>query len=181
MSILSRDNRKTRALTRNAVMLSLAMCLSFLEHLLPLSLFLPLPGVKLGLANIVITVCFFAFSGLDATLISLSRIALSALLFGTPISLFFALCGGALSLLSLWLTSLAPSRRISFVGISILSATAHHIGQIFAACILFGSSVILGYLPLLLLAGLVTGGVTGALLNLTMERLEKIGKWGWKR
>ena len=178
MSITPWGKRLTVRLCRSAALLVLAFALSLLEHLLPLSLILPLPGVKLGLANVVITVLFFYGSPLDAGIVSGTRILLSALLFGSPISLLFSALGGLFSYLVLWGCRPFQKRFFSFVGISVLSATGHHIGQICAAWILFDSGVFLTYLPVLLLAGLITGGATGALLNLSAPQLQKIFKIG---
>ena len=181
MSITPRDKSLTVRLCRNAALLILAFALSLLEHLLPLSLILPLPGVKLGLANVVIAVMFFYGSPLDAGIVSGTRILLSALLFGSPTSLLFSAFGGVLSYLVLWCCRPFQKRIFSFVGISVLSATGHHIGQIIAAWVLFDSGVFLTYLPVLLLAGVVTGGATGALLNLCSPQLQKLFKIGCKQ
>ena len=174
-TILQADGRIVR-LCRNAVLLALAFGFSFLEHLLPLSLLLPLPGVKLGLANLVTAVLFFFVSPVDAAVVSLLRIGLSALLFGTPVSFFFSLLGGLFAYLMLALCKPFYGRFFSFIGVSILSATGHHLGQMTAAVILFDTGVLLTYLPVLLLAGIVTGGVTGLLLNISEQRLKKLLK-----
>ena len=176
MSISSRASSRTVRLARNAAMLSLAMIFSFVEHLLPL----PLPGIKLGLANLVITALFYLASPLDAALVSFSRILLSALLFGSPVSFFFSLCGGGLAYLAMALCRPFHQRFFSFVGISVLSATGHHLGQIFAAVLLYGSGAILTYLPWLLLSGIVTGTLTGLLLNWLAPRWKKLQKRGLK-
>ena len=93
MQTTPQGNTAIRRLCRNAALLVLAFALSLVEHLLPISLILPLPGVKLGLANVVITVVFFCGSPLDAAIISAVRIGLSALLFGSPVSLLFSALG----------------------------------------------------------------------------------------
>ena len=171
---------KVVRLARNAVMLALAMILSFVEHLLPISAVLPLPGVKLGLANVVITVLMFYGNPLDALLVSLCRIGLSSLLFGTPISLMLSAFGGVASYFVLLCCRPFYKRFFSFVGVSVLSATGHHLGQMIAALILFDTGVLLTYLPVLLLAGAVVGSVTGLVLNVCGERLEKLFKTGLK-
>ena len=95
MPTLSRADVRAARLCRNAVMLALAMIFSFVEHLVPLTLLIPLPGVKLGLANVVITALFFLGSPLDALIVSTARIGLSALLFGMIFSLGWTPCVGA--------------------------------------------------------------------------------------
>lgn len=178
MSTAWRDNGRIVRLCRNAVMLTLAFALAFLEHLLPLELILPLPGVKLGLANIVITVLFFFASPIDAAIVSVLRIGLSALLFGTPISFLFSLFGGVGAYLMLLVCKPFRGRYFSFVGVSVLAATGHHLGQMAAAAVLLDSAVLLTYLPVLLLAGIAVGCATGALLNLCERRLQKLLKRG---
>lgn len=174
---LRADSRVAR-LARNAVMLALAMIFSFVEHLVPLSLFLPLPGVKLGLANVVITVVCFFGSPVDALIVSLCRIGLSALLFGTPVSFLFSLLGGVTAYLVLLACRPFYSRFFSFIGVSVLAATGHHFGQMLAAVILFDTGVLLTYLPVLLLAGVVMGGVSGLILNALTPQLQKLFKTG---
>lgn len=176
MSTTSRVDRRVRWLCRNAVMLALAFGLSFLEHLLPLELLLPLPGVKLGLANLVTVVLFYLISPLDAAVVSALRIGLSALLFGTPVSFFFSVMGGLFTYLALLACKPIFGCVFSFVGVSVLSATGHHFGQMIAAVILFDSAVLFTYLPVLLLAGIVTGGITGLILNLCESRLKNLLK-----
>ena len=173
-----RANGRTARLCRNAVFLALAMILSFLEHLVPVSALLPLPGVRLGLANVAITVLLFFGSPVDAFLVSLCRICLSALLFGTPVSFAFSLCGGLLSFAVLLICKLFAGRLFSFIGVCVLSATGHHVGQMTAAVLLFDSGVLLTYLPVLLLAGLLLGSLTGVILNLIDPSLQRLFKKG---
>ena len=94
-----------RRLAYGAALLCIALAFSYLEAIAPISLVIPLPGIKLGLANIAVMLAFFCLSPIDAALVSFARIALSALLFGSPVSFFFSLCGGALAYLSLFLLS----------------------------------------------------------------------------
>lgn len=176
MPILPLANGRVQRLSRNAVMVALAMIFSFVEHLLPL----PLPGIKLGLANVVITAVFYMASPLDAAIVSLVRILLSALLFGTPVSFFFSLAGGVLAYLAMLACRPFYGRFFSFVGVSALAATGHHFGQIFAALTLYGSGVVLTYLPWLLVAGAVTGTLTGLLLNNLALRWKIVRKRGWQ-
>ena len=177
-TMLRADGRILR-LCRNGVLLALAFAFSLVEYLVPISLLLPLPGVKLGLANVVITILFFFGSPVDAAVVSVLRIGLSALLFGTPVSFFFSLLGGAFAYLVLWLCKPLYPRLFSFVGVSVLAATGHHLGQMLAAMMVFNSGVLLTYLPVLLPAGLVMGTVTGMVLNLCSTQLSKLFKRGF--
>lgn len=153
------------------MLLALAMLLSYIESLLPLTLWFPIPGCKLGLPNVLITAVFLEISPRDAAGISLCRILLMGLLFGNAVSLLFSLCGGALAYLGLWLLARCGRHRFSLIGISIGCAALHNIGQMLVAALLFGGGVLFTYLPLLLLASLLFGGVSGALLRLLLPRL----------
>lgn len=160
----------TRRIALDAMLVAFAMMLSYLEVLLPLQAMLPLPGFRLGLANVVVTVVFCLLSPIDAAVVSFMRILLMGVLFGSLTSFYFSLMGGALAFLALLLLSFI-GRRCSFLGASVLSAAAHNTGQILAAVTLFGSSLISSYLPVLLLASVVYGGIVGILLNLLVPRL----------
>ncbi len=175
MSILSRDKR-VRRIALDAMLIALAMMLSYLEVLLPLQALLPLPGFRLGLANVVVMLTFCLLSPVDAAIVSGVRILLMGLLFGSATSLYFSFLGGLLAFLTLLL--LRPiQKRISFVGVSILCAAAHNLGQILAAVTLFGVSLLLSYLPMLLIASVIYGGIVGVLVNLLAPRLQKtVGK-----
>ncbi len=169
MSISSRGNL-TRRVAVDAMLCAFAMMLSYLEVLLPLAAWIPLPGFRLGLANIAVLVVVCLFSPLDAAIVSFVRILLMGLLFGSATSLYFSALGGLFSFLVLVLMSWI-GKKCSFLGVSVLSAAAHNTGQIVAAVTLFGTSLISSYLPALLLASAIYGGVVGILLNLVVPRL----------
>lgn len=169
MSIMS-QGRSVRRIALDAILCVFAMMLSYLEVLLPMSLFVPLPGFRLGLANLAVTLVFVLLSPMDAALVSAVRILLMGLLFGSPTTLYFSAMGGVFSFALLLLMRLI-GRRCSFLGLSVLSAAAHNTGQIFAAVTVFGTSLISSYLPFLLLASVIFGGTVGILLNLLVPRL----------
>lgn len=151
---------KTRKLTLCAVLISLALVLSYMERFFPLQLAVPLPGVKLGLANIVSLVSLYLLGGRSAYIILAIRCILGSAFGGGFTSLMFSLTGGTLAMLVM-----ALSRRLPFLsiyGVSILGAAAHNIGQICAAMVLMHSVYIGAYLPYLLAVGLFTGFATGA-------------------
>lgn len=156
-------NRRVRTLTRDAMLLALALLLSYVESLVPLAF--ALPGMKLGLANLAVMYAFFNVSRLHGVVISLLRVCLVSLLFGQASSFFFALCGACLSAIALFLLSLAGD-RLSRIGVSVGCAAAHGIGQVMAAVILYGTAGVLSYLPYLLLAALPFGALCGLLLYL---------------
>lgn len=159
-------NSRSRRLTWSALTLAAAMLLSYVESLVPLSF--ALPGMKLGLANVAVMFAFFRLGRAPAALVSLARVILSSILFGQASSFFFSLLGALLAYAALLLLSLA-GEGISRVGISVGSAAAHGIGQITAAVLLYGSLGIVSYLPLLLVAALPFGALSGIILIL-LER-----------
>lgn len=171
MSISWRDNR-TRRLSLDAALLALAMGLSYLEYLLPIAAVFPLPGFRLGLANLVVMLAFYLLSPLDAAIVSALRILLSGVLFGSVTSLYFSALGGLFSYLVLLLLYFVRA-KCSLIGASILSASAHNFGQIVAAMTLYGALVARSYLPYLLLASILYGGLLGLLANLLSTRLKK--------
>ena len=169
---------RTRRVVLDAMLVALAMMLSYLEVLLPLELWLPLPGFRLGLANFLTVTVFSVISKKDVAVISGARILLMGLLFGSVTSLYFSAMGGLFSFLTLLLLSKIGT-RCSYFGVSILSAAAHNCGQLTAAVTLFGTSLISSYLPFLLIAALICGGTVGLLLNLCVPKLQRALKGWW--
>lgn len=156
----------SRRLAYNALALSLAMLLSWLELLLPLPLLLP--GLKLGLANLAVMYVFFAVGHADAAAVSLLRVLLMSLLFGSASSFLFSLGGATLSYLALLALS-RGGRYISRLGISMGASASHILGQMLAACLLYGMHGPLALLPFLLLGSVPLGLLNGAFL-LVLER-----------
>ena len=141
---------KTRELTLCAVLSALALALSYMESFFPLALIVPLPGVKLGLANIVTLYALYAIGFPSALAILLVRCTLGALFAGNASALLFSLLGGLSALLVMAL--LSGAKKLSIFGVSIAGAAAHNCGQVCAALITLGSTAPLYYLPFLLLA-----------------------------
>ena len=149
----------TKNLALCAVLTALALGLSTLESLFPVSLVVPLPGVKLGLANIVTVFALYELGAAPALVILLARCGLGSLFAGNASALLFSLLGGLTA--TLVMIGLKRCRRLSIYGVSIGGAAAHNCGQIAAACLTLGSMAPLYYLPILLGASLITGAVTG--------------------
>ena len=150
---------KTKTFVRMAILISLALALSYTERFIPLHLIIPLPGVKLGLANVVTLVSLYLLGFKYTVPIVLIRCLLGSL-FGSITGLLFSLTGGVLAILAMALA--ARARIFSVYGVSILGAAAHNIGQIIAAMALMGSVYVCAYLPYLLIIGLCTGMAIGA-------------------
>lgn len=154
----------TRTLTVGAVLTAVALALSYVENFLPLSLLIPLPGIKIGLANIVTVFALYVLGPGQALCILLCRCFLGALFAGNASALIFSIFGG-LSAMAV-MTVLSHSRRLSVFGVSMGGAAAHNCGQVTAAMVTLGNSAPLYYLPVLLVAGLVSGALNGLLASL---------------
>lgn len=155
---------RVKRLCLDAMLLGIAMMLSYIEAILPVSLVIPLPGAKLGLANVAITLCFFSVSPLDAAALSFTRVCLVSLLFGNISSFLFSLSGAILAYMGMVVAKLFRA-HFSFYGISVLSASLHNLGQCIAAAILLGTPTIFTYLPLMLIFALVFGLITGSVIT----------------
>lgn len=118
---------KTRELTLCAVLSALALALSYMESFFPLALIVPLPGVKLGLANIVTLYALYALGFPSALAILLVRCTLGALFAGNASALLFSLLGGLSALLVMAL--LSRTKKLSIFGVSIAGAAAHNCGR----------------------------------------------------
>ena len=150
----------TKRMVLSAVLVSLALALSYTERFIPLQMLVPLPGVKLGLANIVTLIALYLLGAKSAFAILILRCVLGAV-FGSGITgLLFSLTGGMLSMSVMALCKNVPI--LSVYGISILGAATHNVGQILAAMVLMNSVYIGMYLPYLLVVALFTGFATGA-------------------
>lgn len=150
----------TKKLTLCAVLTALALGLSYAERFIPLQLVIPLPGVKLGLANVVTLAVLCRFGKGYALGVLAARCLLGAI-FGGLSSLAFSLVGGLLALGVMCLGM--KSKKLSVYGISVLGAAFHNIGQILAAMAVMGSWYAAAYLPWLLYVSVITGLFIGAL------------------
>ena len=159
---------RNKKIATSALMIALAMILSFLESQIPS--FFPIPGIKLGLANIAVIFALYRLSIKDAIVVSLIRVVVVSTLFGTSLTLAYSLSGAVLSLLIMVL--LKKSDRFSIVGVSVAGGISHNIGQIIMAIILMHNSVISYYLPFLIISGIVTGVVIGLVSAKIVERVK---------
>ena len=149
----------TRNIALCAVLAALALGLSTLEGLFPLSLIVPLPGVKLGLANIVTVFALYQLGAGAALAILLTRCLLGGLFAGNVSAMLFSLLGGVTAMLVM--IGLFRLRKLSVYGVSVGGAAAHNCGQVAAAVLTLGNTAPLYYLPVLLGVSLFTGALTG--------------------
>lgn len=153
-----------------AVLTALALGLSYAERLLPLQLIVPIPGVKLGLANVVSLFALCFLGAWPALWVLLARCFLGSLFAGSLSGLIFSLSGGILALLCM---AAARRTRLSVYGISVCGAAAHNIGQLAAAFAVMKTSAVLVYLPELLLVAVLSGFLTGGAAAGVFRAFEK--------
>ena len=163
----------TKNIALCAVLAALALGLSTLEGLFPVSLLIPLPGVKLGLANIVTVFALYRLGAGAALAILVTRCLLGGLFAGNLSAMLFSVLGGVTAMLVMILLQRLP--RLSVYGVSLGGAAAHNVGQMAAAVFISRTSAILYYLPVLLVSGIVTGIFTGLCAQLVSKRARQAG------
>lgn len=147
---------------------SLAFIFSYIESLIPLPL--PFPGMKLGLANVVIVIVLYRKNFRYAFGLSMLRNLLNAFTFGSLFALLYSLAGSILSLLFMALMKKADKLRFTVISVSALGGILHNTGQFFTAVFLVGLHSVLWYLPILYFSGLVTGILIGYLAMQVLRR-----------
>ena len=160
---------KASKLAQYGLLIALALALSWLESLLPP---LGVPGVKLGLPNLVIVFALYRLGFRDACVISLVRVALAALLFGNGAALAYSAAGAVLSLSVMGL--LKKTEKFSSVGVSVAGGVAHNAGQILAAMALLETARLAWYLPVLWISGTVAGVLIGVASGELVKRVPDI-------
>ena len=163
---------KTKRLTLCANLIALALALSYTERFIPLQMVIPLPGVKLGLANIVTLIALYLMGPKAAFAILIPRCIFGAVFGGGITGLLFSLTGGLLAMGVMCLAKRIPI--FSVYGVSILGAAAHNLGQVIAASVMMGSVYTFYYLPFLLLTALATGMITGTISAFTFRALRSV-------
>lgn len=159
---------KTQRITRLALTVAVAMLLSYIESCLPS--FTAVPGIKMGLANIAVIFALYRFGLREAVVVSLTRVFLMALLFGSVVSMLYGLAGAVVSILLMEL--MRRFSPFSTVGVSVLGGVAHNAGQIGAACIILKTDLLVYYMPILIISGTLAGIVTGIAAGMLIKRLK---------
>ena len=152
------------------VFLALAMICSYIEMLIPFNF--GIPGVKLGLTNIVVVLMLYTIGTREDIMVSVLRILLMGILFGNVMSIVYSLAGGILSFLVMAI--LKKTGQLGCISVSVAGGISHNIGQILAAAVVVTSFSILYYLPVLLIAGVVTGLLIGILAQELIVRLKPV-------
>ncbi len=157
---------KTKKLTTLALLTAGAMILSYVESMLPS---LGVPGVKMGLANIAVIFALYRLGWKEALGISLVRVFMVSMLFGSMSALLYSLAGAALSLGVMAL--LKRLDRFSETGVSVAGGVAHNAGQILVAMALLGSAKLAYYYPILVISGVAGGVLTGLTAAMLIKRV----------
>lgn len=165
----SRNKIDVKRLALYALLVSVCLIVGYLESFLSLTLIAVAPGVKLGLSNAVALILVCSGDTKGAWAVNITRIFLSALLFGSAISLVFALAGGVASLAVV--SCIARLKSVSEIGISIASGAVHNTFQCIAAMAFVGVGVVY-YLPALLLFGALCGAFCGVLARVILKKLK---------
>ena len=158
----------TKKLTTLGLCVALALILSYVESLLPP--LMAVPGVKVGLPNVVILFLLYRYGWKEAGAVSLVRLLLSAALFTGFAAFLYGLSGAVLSLVGSAL--LKRTNRFSPLGISVAGGVLHNLGQIAMAALVLDSGYIFAYLPVLLLSGTVAGALVGLLAAILLRRAD---------
>lgn len=162
----------TRRLVNLSLLLAMATALHILEGLFPIPL--PLPGVKLGLANIVTLLVLYLYDLRAGLTIAILRVFLGSLVGGLFLSPGFLLgLSGAVTSTLIMAMLLKTTKCFSPLGISLSGAVAHNVGQLLMAALLLQAGALFFYLPFLLLAAIPTGLVTGYILQSLLQRIER--------
>lgn len=152
------------------IFVSLALIFSYVETLIPFHI--GIPGVKLGLANLIVVIAMYKMSLKEAYLLSVTRIILAGFIFGNLFSIIYSLAGGLLSLTAMSL--LKKTGGFSVMGISIAGGVMHNVGQLIIAMIIVETFSVAYYVPVLLVSGLVTGMIIGITAGEMLRRLVNI-------
>ncbi len=161
-------SKRVRRVAYDGLFAALAFGFSFVEILLPIDF--GVPGVKIGLANIVSLFVLYRIGVIDAAAVSLVRIMLAGALFNAA-AVPYSICGAALSLLVMWL--LKKANVFSPTGVSVAGAVAHNLGQVICSAVLMRTTSIAWYFFVLVISGVIGGCAVGLLGAWIMRRFDK--------
>lgn len=161
---------KARKIAELGLLSALAIIFGWVEHMVPL---LPsVPGVKLGLGNIVVVLALYLFGKREAFAVSAVKVLLSALLFGSVSGLVYSASGAALSFVTMCL--LYKNKRLTPIGVSSVGGAAHICAQIAAAMLMTATPQLWRLIPPLLAVGTLTGALSGAVALMIQKKLKGV-------
>ena len=159
---------KTKYIGYGAILTAIAMIFSYIEAILPFAI--AIPGVKLGIANIVIVIALYLFGVKMALTINVIRIIISGLLFSGTFGILYSLAGGLMSFVAMLV--IKKFKCFSIVGVSLTGGVFHNLGQLLTAAFLVANLKMFIYFPVLLFSGLATGIINGIVAGLVVEKLK---------
>ena len=163
---------KTRKLTFMSMLLVLAIIIFTVESQLPP--IAPIPGIKLGLANVINLMALYMLGRRESFIILVLRIVLSSIFAGNFTGFMYSISGGIICFLFMGVMSLFMGENRMWV-VSVFGAIGHNIGQIIIACFIMGTFQIIWYLPILMISAIITGTFTGAAAQAALKHMRKTG------
>lgn len=163
----ARRAQNTRRLAFGAMFTALALIFSYVEFLIPLPV--PVPGIKLGLANLVIIIAIYRMGFRYAFTINCVRIIASGLLFSGIFGMLYSFAGGILSLIVMY--GLYRTEHFSIVGVSMAGGVMHNLGQLLTACLVVSNIRLMSYFAVLLFSGIISGILIGIVAYQIEKRL----------
>ena len=161
---------KTKKVAFLGMCVALSMILSFVESQIPP--LVAVPGVKVGLPNIVMVFMLYKIGAKETAIVSIIRVILVGFLFGTPLSMIYSLVGAALSLIGMII--LKKTNLFAPVTVSVVGGILHNVGQILTACFVMDTAEIAYYLPVLFISGTIAGILIGLTAAMILKRLDKM-------
>lgn len=168
-SQINTHSLRTKRLTMSAMFATLALIFTYVEVLIPYNL--GVPGVKLGLANLVIIIALYEMDFKYAMTINIIRIMLSGLLFAGVFAMLYSLAGGVLSLIVMW--ALKKTGKFSMIGVSMAGGVIHNMGQLLVAAFVVSNLRMFVYFPILVFSGIAAGICIGIVSYIIDQRVPK--------
>ncbi len=164
-----RSQIDTKKLTVSALIACLAIIMSYVEFLLPIPM--PIPGIKLGIANLAIIIALYRLGASYAFTINMLRILIAGLLFNGLFSTIYAASGAVFSFLTM--VFLKKTDKFSIVGVSMAGSAAHNLGQLILASLIMATPRLFYYFPVLLFSGMITGILVGVCAYELLKKIKK--------
>lgn len=165
------SHQSVRWLTRMALLTAVAVVLGYIERLIPMPG--SIPGIKLGLANTVLLYAIYLLDAKSAFVLMVLKVGLSGLLYGGVSAMMFSFGGGLCSLVMMLLVKKLGG--VSIIGVSVVGAVFHNVGQTAVAAFMVNTAALMGYVPFLLVAAVVTGVLTGIAAKYAIQGLKASG------
>lgn len=160
---------QTKQIAELAIYTAIAFIFSYIENLFPLPI--PFPGIKLGLANLIIVIVLYRHGFTSALSVSMIRNILNAFTFGSMFGFLYSVVGSIASLLGMYILKKIKHPHLSAIGVSCVGGILHNIGQFVVASCIVGPAAVLSYFPFLYFSGLITGVLIGVLAIFCQQRL----------